>query len=113
MTELEIIQKAFPVEIREEINSLLTKFSVETKHSTLGFESIAIGQEKFEIPQRIYYNPPYSLVNSKFTQKEQEILNCIFSRHHNGYIRQKASSTEYRLEKGVQPDSTMDKAVRI
>ena len=90
MTEFEIIQKAFPVEIREEVNSLLTKFTIETKHSTQGFETVVIGEEKFEIPYRIYYNPPYSLVNSKFTQKEQEILNCIFSRNENGYIRQKA-----------------------
>ena len=90
MTEFEIIQKAFPVEIRGEVNSLLTKFAVETKHSTSGFEIVVIRQEKLEIPQRIYYNPPYSLTNSEFTQKEQEILNCVFSRHHNGFIRQKA-----------------------
>ena len=90
MTELEIIQKAFPVEIREEVNSLLTKFAVETKFSTKGFEVVVIGQEKLEIPQRVYYKPPYSLAMSKFTQKEQEILNCIFSRHENGFVRQKS-----------------------
>jgi len=90
MAELEVIQKAFPVEIRGEVNSLLAKFAIETKHSTIGFETVMIGQEKLEIPQRIYYSPPYSLTNSKFTQKEQEILNCIFSRHNNGFIRQKA-----------------------
>ena len=90
MTELEIIQKAFPIEIREEVNSLLMKFSVETKHSTIRFESVVIGQEKIEIPSRIYYNPPYSLTDSKFKQVEKEIINCIFSRHNDGYIRQKA-----------------------
>jgi hypothetical protein len=90
MTEFEIIQKAFPVEIRGEVNSLLTKFTVETKCATHRGESVVIGEEKFEIPDRIYYNPPYSLTNSKFTQKEREILNCIFSRHNDGYIRQKA-----------------------
>ena len=90
MTELEIIQKAFPVEIREEINSLLTKFAVETKFSTKGFEVILTGQEKLEIPQRVYYKSPDSLTNSKFTPKEQEILNCLFSRHDNGFIRQES-----------------------
>ena len=90
MEEFEIVQKAFPVEIRGEVNSLLTKFTVETKHATHRGELVAIGEEKFEIPSRIYYNPPYSLTNSKFTQKEQEILNCIFSRHDNGFIRQTA-----------------------
>jgi hypothetical protein len=90
MAELEVIQKAFPVEIRGEINSLLTKFAVETKYATHRGESVAIGEEKIEIPDRIYYNPPYSLTNSKFTQKEKEILNCIFLFLENGYIRQKA-----------------------
>ena len=90
MTEFEIIQKAFPVKIRREVDSLLTKFTVETKHSTHRGETVVIGEENFEIPDRIYYNPPYSLTNSKFTRKEQEICNCIFSRHNDGYIRQKA-----------------------
>jgi len=33
MTELEIIQNAFPIEIQSEVNSLLTKITVETKIS--------------------------------------------------------------------------------
>ena len=90
MTELEKIQKAFPVEIREEVNSLLTKFAVETKFSTNYCETVVIGEEEIKMPYRIHYNSPYSLAGSIFTQKEQEILNCIFSRHGNGYIRQKA-----------------------
>ncbi len=90
MTEIEIIQKAFPVEVREEVNSLLTKFNIETIHTTKGFEKVVVGKEIIDIPTRIYYKPPYSLVDSKYTQTERKILNCIFSRHNDGYIRQKA-----------------------
>lgn len=89
-TEFEIIQKAFPSEVQEELNSLLTRFEIETKHSTIRFEETIVGKEFIQIPSRIYYNPPYSLVDSKFTQIEKEILSCIYSRHHNGFIRQKA-----------------------
>lgn len=90
MNEIGIIQKAFPLEVRREVDSLLTKLDVETRHSTKGFERVTIGRETLYIPSRIYYKPPYSLVDPKFTGTEREILNCIFSRHYNGYIRQKA-----------------------
>ncbi|NDV58229.1 hypothetical protein [Bacteroides sp. 519] len=90
MTEIAVIQEAFPLEIREEIKSLLTKFDIETMHSTKGFEKAVVGEGIIDIPSRIYYRPPYSLNDSKFTQTEKEILNCIFSRHSDGYIRQKA-----------------------
>jgi len=90
MTELEIIQNAFPIEIQREVNALLTKITVETKISHKWGDELTFGKEIIVIPNRNYYNPPYSLVNSTLTQIENEILNCIFSRNENGYIRQKA-----------------------
>lgn len=90
MTEAEIIRNAFPPEVREDVDSLLVKFDVGAIHSTKGFDRVVVEKEMIDIPSRIYYNPPYSLTNSKFTQIEMEILNCIFSRHYDGYVRQEA-----------------------
>ena len=89
-TEFEIIQRAFPTEVKGEVNSLLTKFTVETKISHEWGERVTLGQEIIVVPHRNYYNPPYSLLASKFSEVEKDILNCISSRNHNGYIRQKA-----------------------
>ena len=88
--EVEIIQSAFPLEVRKNVDSLLAKFTIETKHSTKGAETVTIGNDAVKIPSRIYYNPPYALSDSKFTNAEREILSCIFSRHHHGFVRQKA-----------------------
>lgn len=90
MDEKEIIQKAFPYEAREEVNSLLTKFNIQTTHPTNAFEKAFLAKQTIDLPTRIYYKPPHYPINAKLTQTEKDLLNCIFSRHHDGYIRQKA-----------------------
>ena len=90
MTEPEIIQRAFPIEIQRDVNSLLAKITFETKISHKWGDKVTFGEEIIVVPNRNYYTPPYSLVNSKLTPIENEILNCIFSHNGNGYIRQRA-----------------------
>jgi hypothetical protein len=56
--------------------------------------------ELLTIPYRLYFNEP-KLEKEKFlSPKQKEILNCIYLRHHNGFVRQK------RLEQLV--DTTHD-----
>jgi len=55
--------------------------------------------EKLSIPYRLYFNEPELKREQILTDKQKTILNCIFLRHHNGYLRQsrleKISSNEY------------------
>lgn len=88
--ENEGIWQAFPVEERANLISLFLKFDIETKHSAMSGEMVSLGMETIKIPSRIYWKPPYSLNNAKLTIAEKEIINCIFSRHDNGFVRQKA-----------------------
>ena len=90
MWEEEIVIKAFPSEIRENVNSLLTRLDISNEYATSWFENASLKGEGIQIPSRIYIEPPYSLNSSKFTSVEKLILNCLFSRHSNGYVRQEA-----------------------
>lgn len=55
--------------------------------------TIHLENELLTIPYRLYFNEPDIQNEAKLTDIQQIILNCIYLRHHDGYLRQK------RLEK--------------
>jgi hypothetical protein len=46
-----------------------------------------LGLELLALPQRIYYSPPL-FQTLRFNALQAEILNCLFTRHHDGFVRQ-------------------------
>ena len=87
---------AFPTELKQDVeivvNFLLDKnFDI---HPTVVQEVILNGQ-KLIIPGRVYFDNLSDTTGNNLTLTQQTILNCIYLRHHNGFVRQK------RLEKLV------------
>jgi len=60
-------------------------------HSNEQFASV--DNEVLKIPCRLYFNEPSADKEKLLTDLQKTILNCIYLRHHNGYVRQR------RLEK--------------
>jgi hypothetical protein len=50
---------------------------------------IYVNGEKLKIPVRIYFNEPKEQDENLLTKKQKDILNCLYTRHHNGYTREK------------------------
>jgi len=49
--------------------------------------SVRVGDEAVSIPYRIYHNP--SKVDwASLTQAQSELVECLLTRHHNGYVRE-------------------------
>jgi Integron Cassette Protein Hfx_Cass5 len=102
-----ILKNAFPKSLEEDLKIVLKviPFSDNNikltdgnfhKVDNLIFENsqiIKVGNEDLTIPYRVYFNEPNQLVEKLLTVNQQKILNCIYLRHHNGFVRQK------RLEK--------------
>ena len=98
----EIILKAFPRTLKEDVEVVLDilPFAINDvklcdgkiyKVDTLihpEFLSVRLDNEILTIPTRIYINEPDKEQENKLTDTQKIILNCIFLRHHNGYIRQ-------------------------
>jgi len=55
--------------------------------------TVDLNGEKLVIPDRLYFNEPTSDKEASLSEIQKVILNCIYLRHHNGYLRQR------RLEK--------------
>jgi hypothetical protein len=82
----EKIIEAFPRYISSEVASLLSKIVLKTILQPQTFFTVTIQNERVEIPYRIYFEYPGT---DNLSGKELLILNCLFTRHHSGYLRQK------------------------
>jgi hypothetical protein len=51
--------------------------------------SVILDRELLTIPYRNYYNEPTPEKEKLLTPQQKAILNCIYLRHHNGFVRQK------------------------
>jgi len=87
--DLEFMQKAFPSIYESDIKKILPLL----KHGHLSYHDsitpIVVGDEKINLPSRIYYEEVDSDTLEKLTEKQKRIVFCYFLCHHNGYVRQK------------------------
>lgn len=83
---LEIFINSFPSSEKERIISLVFKLNLETKlkPSPDNFQ-VCINGEEVKIPERIYYEEPNE---ANLDDNEKIILDCLFTRHHDGHIRE-------------------------
>ena len=84
--ESEIILNCFPSTLHTEVNSLLEKLPWKRLYKSTETFPIKVGAEILHIPYRIYYDEQ---VHKDLTDNENLILNCIFTRHYDGYVRER------------------------
>jgi len=84
--EKEIFINAFPTSLTTEVVSLLGKLKWTTAHKSTEWFQINIDGQTLNIPYRIYYDEP---TQENLTESETFLLDCIFTRHHNGFVREK------------------------
>lgn len=80
------IHKAFPSCCLESWGSIEKIIHITTSGTTF---SVILESERLEIPVRIYGEELDNSVFEAMSFEERILLACLFSRHHNGYIRQK------------------------
>ena len=50
---------------------------------------ISLKSERLIIPYRLYFDEPKEAKEKRLSEIEKEILNCIYLRHHDGYLRER------------------------
>jgi hypothetical protein len=88
MSEAEKIIQAFPSYLKEIVLSLVGKVDLQGDIHSKEFDVI-LNNERLTIPSRIYFEEPKEWRLWRLNKTELLILNCLFTRHHNGFIRQK------------------------
>lgn len=103
----EILLNAFPPTLKKDVESVLDILPFEVNDVKLcdgqihyvenlihpDTQTVHLDGELLTIPYRVYFNEPEIGQEQTLTSRQKAILNCIYLRHHNGYIRQS------RLEK--------------
>ena len=79
--------KAFPNDCEKEIRSLFHKVKLIAEHEMHDSFAVTLENERLHIPYRIYFK---EVSEDNLNENELILLNCIFTRHHNGFIRQKS-----------------------
>ena len=97
----ERLKKSCPKELHLDLNAVLkilplenndVKFCDGNTHrvDNLIHETelnIELDNETLTIPYRLYFDEPNPELEKSLTNKQKDILNCIYLRHHNGYLR--------------------------
>ncbi len=85
---------AFPSFLRNDVEVVIDFLSDKNFgiHPTVGQE-IILSDERLIIPGRVYFDEPKEGLGNNLTDIQQTIMNCMYLRHRNGFVRQK------RLEK--------------
>lgn len=79
---------AFPFQQHNIIEKLLGKVKIESNLFIASDDVYTLSSGIINIPYRIYINESV-LESNTLADEEKRILMCYFTRHHNGYIRQK------------------------
>jgi hypothetical protein len=81
------ITQVFPKYLQDDVLSLLSKTNLKGIWENTETLSIIIQNENIHIPYRVYFDEPNE---NNLTIDESLLLNCLLTRHHNGFVRQKA-----------------------
>ena len=99
----ERLLKSFPTELKSDVESVIRILPLEKNdvklcdgqvnkvenliHSTE--LRIKVNGEQLIIPCRLYFDEPDIDSENNLTERQKVILNCIYLRHHNGYLRER------------------------
>jgi hypothetical protein len=90
---LKIITNSFPEDLKSDVLEVFKIIPLETKYKfeliSLDSYEIMVESEKLKIPVRIYFNEPKEQNEKQLTDRQKDILNCLYTRHDNGYVREK------------------------
>ncbi|WP_459195684.1 hypothetical protein [Wukongibacter baidiensis] len=88
-TDLKFIMKAFPLSNVNDIKVILEKLTYDKFNYHETTQAININNKTMDLPYRIYYHELAYEEIKDLTDIQIRILYCLFTRHNNGYIRQK------------------------
>ncbi|GEM_PF-882673 len=102
----ERLKKAFPEKLQSDLNVVLKILPFENSkikwcnRKTYQIENLIhenelklkLENEILTIPYRLYFDEPNPELEKSLTENQKDILNCIYLRHYNGYLREKRLS---------------------
>lgn len=89
------VRRAFPAHLARDVDVAAAALRPGPLNHVERF-GVSIVGEPVEIPYRIYHLPPDRRSRENLTHRQRLILDCLLTRHHNGFVRQAALSDVIR-----------------
>lgn len=86
MNNKEELIMCFPPNLREDVQVVIDKLKIKDEDIHTRIYNVKINDILLTLPERIYFSEPAS---GNLTIIQKYILDCIFTRHDDGFIRQK------------------------
>ncbi len=102
-----ILKRAFPSSIENEVTSALAVMNFESRLKPAGSFQVNVNGETLKIPYRIYYEVPNPDTLNILPAVQSEILTCLYTRHHNGFVREKCAAQMIASERSWIPPYTV------
>lgn len=83
---------AFPPHLKKDVRDIL-EILRESHLGYSGCETFLVSGDVLSIPYRIYYDEPDQSQLSSLTYEQQVILHALYTRHHDGYVRESHLTT--------------------
>lgn len=103
---VERIAAAFPSQLAADVAAVCAVVPPATtqRPTPADIGAITLAGERLRIPQRIYWAEPTENAARSLRERERLILSAIYSRHHDGFVRERALREVIRSrEQFVQP----------
>lgn len=80
--------KAFPTAFADDVRAVLA-IMPRSRLEPAGMFSVAVRGERVAIPSRLYNDEPPAQSVDSLSPRQQTLLHCLYTRHHDGTVRQR------------------------
>ena len=85
------LDRAFPGELRPEVEAVVAIMPVaDIPRGPDNVGPVFLNGQSLHIPSRIYNREPDASLIEELSPTEQQILACLYTRHHDGHARERA-----------------------
>ena len=84
----DMIYTSFPKELHSDVKKVINILPIKEDCINENYTTYLLNNENLKMYSRIYFDEPNQELIDNLTSKQKIILNCIYTRHHNGYLRQ-------------------------
>lgn len=82
------LTKTFPANLQNDVMAVLNTITKKENLISPNYFEIQFYGEALYIPHRIYYNEPTLSKYNSLTERQQLLIDCLYTRHDNGFVRE-------------------------
>ena len=95
------LKRAFPSSVATDVEEVLSALGPSVYPPAADdIGPVMLAGESLSIPARVYFREPVDDLVSRLSSEQRHLLSCIYSRHHNGYVREASLRRLIRVDAG-------------